>query len=102
MRVAVVDPYPEIETRMRPNIKLMLLVPLVVVLCGAAHRVGAEVSPTGRNDIRAVKASATPVCENKDVNNQVKAALQLVCAQRRSEASPAAAEGLIVIGFLGG
>jgi len=96
------DSYPEIEMRMRPNIKLMLGVPLVVVLCGAVDRVGAEVSPTGRNDIRAVKASATPVCEIEDVNEQVKAALHLVCSGSRSEGHPASAEGLIVIGFLGG
>jgi len=89
--------------RIKQNITLMLGVPLVVVvLCGAVDRVRAEVSPTGRNDISAVKASATPVCENEDVNEQVKAALHLVCAQRGSEGSPAAAEGLIVIGFLGG
>ena len=62
----------------------------------------AEVSATGQNDIRAVSAAAIPVCQNDDVNEQVKAALRLVCAQRGSEGLPASAEGLIVIGFLGG
>jgi hypothetical protein len=94
--------YPEIEMRMRPNIEMMLFVPLVVVLCGAAPRVTAEVSATGHNDIRAGKHSATRVCENEDVNAQVKTALQLVCAQRGSEGAAASVEGLIVIGFLGG
>ena len=94
--------YPEIEMPMRLNIKLMLFVPLVVVVCGAAPHVRAEVSPTGQNAIRAVKPSATPVCENEGVNAQVKSALRLVCAQRGSESTPASAEGLIVFGFLGG
>ena len=87
---------------MRPIIKMMLLVLLVVVLSGAAPHVRAEVSATGLNDIRAVKAAAIPVCQNDDVNEQVKAALRLVCAQRGSEGPPASAGGLIVIGFLGG
>jgi pimeloyl-ACP methyl ester carboxylesterase len=87
---------------MRPIIRMMLLVLLVVVLSGAAPHVRAEVSATGLNDIRAVKAAAIPVCQNDDVNEQVKAALRLVCAQRGSEGPPASAGGLIVIGFLGG
>jgi len=80
----------------------MLFVPLVAFLCGATPHVRAEVSSSGQNDVRAVNSSSTPVCENEDVSVQVKAALQLVCAQRGSEEPPASAEGLIVIGFLGG
>ena len=87
---------------MRPDIKLMLFVPLVAFLCGATPHVRAEVSSSGQNDVRGVNPSSTPVCENEDVNAQIKAALRLVCAQRGSEEPPASAEGLIVIGFLGG
>ena len=36
------------------------------------------------------------------MNTQVKAALSLVCAERISGRPPASAQGLIVIGFLGG
>jgi hypothetical protein len=93
---------PDIETRMRPNLKLMLFVPLVAFLCRATPHVRAEVSSSGQNDVRAVNPSSTPVCENEDVNAQVKAALRLVCAQGGSEEPPASAEGLIIIGFLGG
>lgn len=93
---------PDIETRMRPDVKLMLFVPLVAFLCGATPHVRAEVSSSGQNDARTVNPSSTPVCENDDVNAQVKAALRLVCAQRGSEEPPASGEGLIVIGFLGG
>ena len=90
--------YP-IEIRMRPNIKLMLFPTLVAVLCGAVPHMRAEDSTIG---VPAVKRSSTPVCENEDVNAQVKAALRLVCAHGGSEDPPASAEGLIVIGFLGG
>ena len=93
---------PGIETRMRPNIKLMLFVPLVAFLCGATPHVRAEASSSGQKDVPAVKSSATPVCENEDVSAQVKAALRLVCAQRSSNQVLVSAQGLIVIGFLGG
>jgi hypothetical protein len=87
---------------MRANIKLMLFVPLITFLCGATPHVRAEASSTGQKDVPAVKSSTTPVCENEDVNAQVKAALRLVCAQRSSNQALLSAQGLIVIGFLGG
>jgi hypothetical protein len=87
---------------MRPDIKLMLFVPLVAFLCGATPHVRAEVSSSGQNDVRAVNPSSTPVCKNEDVDAQVKAALRLVCVQRGSNQAPVSAQGLIVIGFLGG
>ena len=93
---------PDTEKRMRPNIKLMLFVPLVAFICGATPHGRAESSSSVDNNIRATKPSSIPVCENSDANAQVKAALQLVCAQRVSDQAPASAQGLIVIGFLGG
>jgi len=55
-----------------------------------------------QNDIRVAKPSSISVCENADINAQVKAALRLVCAHGESAPAPASAQGLIVIGFLGG
>jgi len=87
---------------MKLNIKRILFVLLVALACGASTHVQAQ-SPSGvQNDIRPVTASSTPVCENEHVNSQVKAALRLVCAQRRFGEAPVSAPGLIVIGFLGG
>jgi hypothetical protein len=45
---------------------------------------------------------ATPVCGNTNVNVQVRKALGLVCAQPFADGAHASANGLIVIGFLGG
>ena len=87
---------------MKPNAKLILLASLAAFLCGANAQVRAQSSSSGPKEIRAVKASSTPVCENGDVNAQVKSALQLVCAERASDEAPVSARGLIVIGFLGG
>jgi hypothetical protein len=87
---------------MRTNIKLILLVSLIAFQCGANAHARAQSSSSGPEEIRAVKASLIPVCENGDVNAQVKAALRLVCAERASDQAPAFAQGLIVIGFLGG
>ena len=87
---------------MKPNIKLILLASLVAFLCGANAHVRAQSSSRGPKDIPAVKPSSTPICENEDVNAQVKASLRLVCAQRGSDELPTSEEGLIVIGFLGG
>ena len=87
---------------MRQSIKLILFLPLVACICGASPDVTAQLSSGGQKVIRAVEPSSTPVCENGDLNTQVKAALRLVCAMRSSDGTPASAEGLIVIGFLGG
>jgi len=84
---------------MKPNIKLTLFVSLVMVLCGAAPYVRAEVLTIG---VPVVKHSSTAVCENEGLNAQVRAALRVVCAHRGAEAPIASAGGLIVIGFLGG
>lgn len=86
---------------MRPNIKLMLFVPLVSLLYGATPHLGAEVS-RGQENVSSVKLPSTSVCEDEVMSAQVKAALQLVCAQKGSEKPPTFANGLIVIGFLGG
>jgi hypothetical protein len=87
---------------MRTYIKLILLVFLAAFISGAPAHVSAQSSSGGPKEIRAVKASSIPVCENGDVNAQVKAALRLVCAERASDEALASARGLIVIGFLGG
>ena len=87
---------------MRTNVKLTLLVSLGALLCGANAHVRAQSSSSGSEEIRAAKASSIPVCENGDVNAQVKQALRLVCAERASDEAPVSAQGLIVIGCLGG
>src|SRR4051812_16084561 len=84
---------------MKANSRLISVLPLIVALFGAAVHAKAQ-SPTSGEDIHAAKPS--PVCANENLNLQVKAALRLVCAQRNSDGPPAAAQGLIVIGFLGG
>jgi len=90
------------DTRMRTNIKLILLVSLVAFICEATAHVRAQSSSSSPKDIGAVKPSSIPVCENGDVNAQVKAALRLVCAERGSDESPVSGQELIIIGFLGG
>lgn len=56
----------------------------------------------GPMNIPEVKHSATPVCENAEVNAQIREALHLVCVRPIADETPASASGLIVIGFLGG
>ena len=51
---------------------------------------------------RAVQPSATSVCENADVNPQVREALRLACAQKGPDEALASSPKVIVIGFLGG
>jgi hypothetical protein len=69
---------------------------------GATAHVRAQSSSAVQNNFRVAEPSSISVCENGDVNAQVKAALRLVCAQRGSDQAPASAQGLIIIGFLGG
>ena len=82
--------------------KLIQFLPLIAAMCGAAVHARAQLPTGGEKDIRAVKPSSTLVCEDRRVNTQVKAALRLVCAPRDSDERPPSAQGLIVIGFLGG
>jgi len=87
---------------MKANMKLTLVLPLTAVMCGATAHVTAQLQSRGEEDVNALDSSPTPVCENRNVNIQVKAALRLVCAQRESVQVAPFAQGLIVIGFLGG
>ena len=87
---------------MRRKIKPILFLPLVALICGATPHLIAQLASGDRKDIRSVEPSSTAVCENRELNTQVKAALRLVCAMRGSDQGPASAERLIVIGFLGG
>jgi len=87
---------------MKQKIKPVLLLPLLAFLCGATPHVTAQLSSAAKKDIHSLEPPSTPVCENGELNTQVKAALRLVCAMRGSDQAPAFAEGLIVIGFLGG
>jgi len=87
---------------MRRKIKSILFLPVVTLLCAAAPPLTSQLYSGGHKDIRLVEPSSTPVCENGDLNTQVKAALRLVCGLRDSGEAPASAERLIIIGFLGG
>ncbi len=87
---------------MRQNVKLILFLTLVSSIFGATAQLRAQLSSGNQNDISAVRPSSTSVCENVVVNTQVRAALSLVCTQRVSDRPRASAQGLIVIGFLGG
>ena len=87
---------------MRQNVKLILLLILFYSICSATAQSRGQLSSGSQNEISAVRPSSTSVCENVDVNTQVKAALSLVCAERASNRLPASAQGLVVIGFLGG
>jgi pimeloyl-ACP methyl ester carboxylesterase len=90
------------DMRMKTNIRLILLASMVSLLSGANAHVSAQSLSSGPEEIPALRLSSTPVCENGNVNAQVKAALRLVCADRDSDEATAFAPGLIVIGFLGG
>ncbi len=87
---------------MRQNVKLILFLTLVSSIFGATAHLRAQLSSGNQNDISGVRPSSTSVCENVVVNTQVRAALSLVCSKRASDRPPASAQGLIVIGFLGG
>jgi hypothetical protein len=69
---------------------------------GATAHVRAQSSSAVQNNFRVAEPSSISVCENGNLNAQVKAALRLVCAQRGFDQAPASTQGLIVIGFLGG
>jgi hypothetical protein len=87
---------------MIPRIKPILFFPLLAFLWCAIGQARAQVSSAVQMDIHEVKAPSTPVCENSDVNTQVRQALRLVCAQKVSGGAVASAQRLIVVGFLGG
>jgi len=87
---------------LRRNTKLVLLVSLAALIWGAAAYVTAQSSSRLENALPAAGPSSISVCDNEDVNAQVKKALRLVCAVRTSDRAPASARGLIIIGFLGG
>jgi hypothetical protein len=87
---------------MKANMKPTLVLTLTAVMCGATAHVTAQSPSSGEKNVSALDSSPTPVCENRNVNIQVKAALRLVCAQRESLQLAPFAQGLIVIGFLGG
>jgi len=86
----------------RSFVKLSLLVSLVACATGGPLAAGAQTLPGGPANTRAVKTSASSVCENADVNLQVREALRLACAQTASNDAPGPAKNVIVIGFLGG
>lgn len=88
--------------QMRQINKQILLLALVASMCDAAPQLRAQWSHSGRNNISGAQAHSISVCENVAVNTQVKAALSLVCARQGSDQASASAQGLIVIGFLGG
>jgi hypothetical protein len=87
---------------MKANMKPTLVLTLTAVMYGATAHVTAQSPSGGEENVSALDSSPTPVCENRNVNIQVKAALRLVCAQRESVQLSPFAQGLIVIGFLGG
>jgi len=87
---------------MRPSIKLILIVPLIAFVGGVSRDARAQAFSYSQGDIGDGKVSATRVCESGDVNGQVREALRLACAQTGSDEAAASAQGLIVIGFLGG
>ena len=87
---------------MRSYISLILVLPLVAIACAAIGDARAQVLPGLQMDIREAKPSATSVCQNADLNAQVRQSLRLVCAQSGSDEALGSAQRLIVIGFLGG
>ena len=92
----------DLTSKMIRNNKLMLVISLAVFALGVISDAGAQVPSSVKADIRAAEPSATRVCQNPDVNAQVRQALQLVCAQRDSSETLKSSQRLIVIGFLGG
>lgn len=93
---------PESERRMRPDSKFVLWASLAALWCGVTGHGWTQALSSDRIDIRDVRTPSTRVCENTDVNAQVREALRLVCTQRASDDALASAQRLIVIGFLGG
>jgi hypothetical protein len=87
---------------MRSNAKLILLVCLSAFVYGTSNHARAQATSTGQVEISEVLSLATPVCENADLDAQVREALRLVCARSGSDEALASAQRLIVIGFLGG
>jgi pimeloyl-ACP methyl ester carboxylesterase len=88
--------------RARRNIKLMLLLSLVSPLFWVTAHGQAQVISRDLMEIRQGTHPATSVCQNANVNAQVREALRLVCAQRGSDEALVSAQRLIAIGFLGG
>ena len=87
---------------MRSFIHRILFLPLVAFAFGSASNVAAQTLSAGPAGPRHLTHSAIPVCENPEVNVQVREALRLACAQNGSEEAVRSARNLIVIGFLGG
>src|SRR6516225_125484 len=87
---------------MKLRINLILAISFLGLVHAFAPRASAQQADAGMTNIREVNSLGTSVCEETEINPQVREALRLICIRTGADEKRPATSGLIVVGFLGG